>query len=74
MNLEPVIPNHSIHSQIDKWLTNEIQLQNHPYKLFPQSNLEPLPNPPMNNENVAELRHFGKELMDAGNRIQEMRG
>ena len=36
MNLEPAIPNPSIHSQIDEWLINEIQLQNHPYKLFPQ--------------------------------------
>ncbi|MFS7991628.1 hypothetical protein Hanom_Chr12g01072901 [Helianthus anomalus] len=72
INLEPAIPNLSIHSQIDNWLTNEIQFQNHPYKLFPQSNLEPLPNLPMNNENMAELRHFGRELMDTGIRIPEI--
>ena len=36
MNLEPSIPNPSIHSQINEWLINEIQLQNYPYKLFPQ--------------------------------------
>ena len=44
MNLEPVIPNLSVHSQpfkIDEWLTQEIQLQNNPYKLFPQFNPEP---------------------------------
>ncbi|KAJ0587548.1 hypothetical protein HanIR_Chr04g0164441 [Helianthus annuus] len=69
MNLEPAIPNPSIHSQIDKLLINEIQLQNHPYKLFPQFNSEPLPNPPISNENIAELR-LGEELMDIGNRIQ----
>ncbi|KAJ0888459.1 hypothetical protein HanRHA438_Chr09g0402241 [Helianthus annuus] len=73
MNLEPAIPNPSIHSQIDEWLTNEIQLQNHPYKLFPQFNSEPLPNPPISNENTTELR-FGEELMDTRNRIQEIGG
>ncbi|MFS7927176.1 hypothetical protein Hanom_Chr04g00305891 [Helianthus anomalus] len=75
MNLEPAITNPSIHSrpfEIDEWLTNEIQLQNNPYKLFPQFNLEPLPNPPMSNENIAKLRHFDQELMNMGNRIQEI--
>ena len=44
MNLEPAIPNLSVHSQpfkINEWLTQEIQLQNNPYKLFPQFNPEP---------------------------------
>ncbi|KAJ0716228.1 hypothetical protein HanPI659440_Chr13g0510351 [Helianthus annuus] len=77
INLESAILNPSIHSQpfrMDEWLTNEIQLQNNPYKLFLQFNLEPLPNPPISNKNMAELRHFGQELMDTGNRIQEIGG
>ena len=75
MNLEPAIPNLSVHLQpfeIDEWLTHEMQLQNNPYKLFPQFNLEPLPNPPKSNKNTARLHHLGQELMNVGNRIQEI--
>ena len=28
----------------------------------------------MSNENMAELRHYGEELMDVGNRIREIGG
>ncbi|MFS7902586.1 hypothetical protein Hanom_Chr01g00013021 [Helianthus anomalus] len=75
INLEPAIPNLSIHSRpfkIDEWLTNEIQLQNNPYKLFPQFNLEPLPNPPKSNKNTVRLHHLDQELINVGNRIQEI--
>ncbi|KAM0066412.1 hypothetical protein Hdeb2414_s0002g00048701 [Helianthus debilis subsp. tardiflorus] len=75
INLEPAIPNLPVHSRpfdIDEWLTHKIQLQNNPYKLFPQFNPEPLPNPPMSNENLVEFRHLNEELMDTGNRIQEI--
>ena len=44
IDVEPAIPNPSTHSRpfkIDEWLTNEIQLQNNPYKLFPQFDPEP---------------------------------
>ncbi|KAJ0622014.1 hypothetical protein HanIR_Chr01g0015311 [Helianthus annuus] len=50
IDVEPAIPNPSIHPQplgIDEWLTNEIQIQNYPYKLFPQ--YDPEPNPPISN-------------------------
>ncbi|MFS8014069.1 hypothetical protein Hanom_Chr15g01340311 [Helianthus anomalus] len=50
IDVEPAIPNPSIHSQplgIDEWLTNEIHIQNYPYKLFPQ--YYPEPNPPISN-------------------------
>ena len=44
IDVEPAIPNPSTHSRpfkIDEWLTNEIQLQNNSYKLFPQFDPEP---------------------------------
>ncbi|MFS7974497.1 hypothetical protein Hanom_Chr09g00869511 [Helianthus anomalus] len=60
MNLDPAILNPFIHPRpfdIDEWLIHEIQLQNNPYKLFPQFNLEPLPNPPKSNENTAWIKN-----------------
>ncbi|KAF5793163.1 hypothetical protein HanXRQr2_Chr09g0414371 [Helianthus annuus] len=79
INLEPAIPEPLIHTQplgeMDEWWTNDWQFQNllnNPYTLFPQFDPEPIPNPPMSNENLAKLRHFGEELVDAGNRIREV--
>ena len=80
INLEPAIPEPIVHSQpveMDEWWTNDWQFQNivnDPYSFLPQFDPEPLPNPPMSNENMAELRHYGEELMDAGNRIREIGG
>ncbi|MFS7995489.1 hypothetical protein Hanom_Chr12g01118511 [Helianthus anomalus] len=45
---------------------------NNPNTFFPQFDSEHVPNPPMSNENLAELRHYGEELVDSGNRIQEV--
>ena len=79
INLEPAIPDPLIHTQplgeMDEWWTNDWQFQNllnNRYDFFPQFDPEPIPNPPMRNENLAELRHFGEELIGTGNRIREM--
>ncbi|KAJ0957416.1 hypothetical protein HanPSC8_Chr01g0027051 [Helianthus annuus] len=80
MNLTPTITEPIVHDQPiepEEWWTNDWQFQNivnSPYSFLPQFDPEPLPNPPMSNENLAELRHFGEELMDAGNRIREIGG
>ncbi|KAJ0929398.1 hypothetical protein HanPSC8_Chr04g0137211 [Helianthus annuus] len=79
INLEPVIPDPLIHAQplggMDEWWTNDWQFQNiinSPYTFLPQFDPEPIPNPPLSNENLAELRQFGEELIGTGNRIREM--
>ncbi|KAF5807616.1 hypothetical protein HanXRQr2_Chr05g0235641 [Helianthus annuus] len=79
VNLEPAIPDPLIHTQplgeMDEWWTNDWQFQNiinSPYTFLPQFDPEPLPNPPMSNENLAELCQFGEELIGTGNRIREM--
>ncbi|KAJ0709199.1 hypothetical protein HanLR1_Chr09g0337601 [Helianthus annuus] len=79
MNLEPAIPDPLIQAQplggMDEWWTNDWQFQNiinSPYTFLPQFDPEPIPNPPMSNENLAELRQFGEELIGTGNRIREM--
>ncbi|MFS8028009.1 hypothetical protein Hanom_Chr16g01505441 [Helianthus anomalus] len=79
INLEPAVPDPIIHNQplggMDEWWTNDWQFQNiinSPYTFLPQFDPEPLPNPPMSNENLAELRQFGEELIGTGNRIREM--
>ena len=80
MNSGPAIPDPIVHFQpveMEEWWTNDWQFQNivnDPYSFLPQFDPEPLPNPPMSNENLAELRHFGEELLDAGNRIREIGG
>ena len=45
---------------------------NSPYTLLPQFDPEPIPNPPMSYENLAELHQFGEELIGTGNRIREI--
>ncbi|KAJ0818130.1 hypothetical protein HanPI659440_Chr00c03g0709231 [Helianthus annuus] len=79
VNLEPAIPDPLVHTrplgQLEEWRTNDWQFQNminSPYTLLPQFDPEPIPNPPMSNENLAELRQFGEELIGTGNRIREM--
>ncbi|MFS8034931.1 hypothetical protein Hanom_Chr17g01587011 [Helianthus anomalus] len=79
INLEPVIPDPLVHTQplggMDEWWTNDWQFQNiinSLYTFLPQFDLEPLPNPPMSNENLAELRQFREELIGTGNRIREI--
>ncbi|KAM0042037.1 hypothetical protein Hdeb2414_s0011g00373391 [Helianthus debilis subsp. tardiflorus] len=80
MNFAPTITEPIVHDQpveMEEWWTNDWQFQNivnSPYSFLPQFDPEPLPNPPMSNENLAELRHFGEEFMDAGNRIREIGG
>ncbi|KAJ0491220.1 hypothetical protein HanIR_Chr12g0561531 [Helianthus annuus] len=80
MNFAPAIPEPIVHAQpieMEEWWTNDWQFQNivnYPYSFLPQFDPEPLPNPPMSTENMAELRYFGEELMDAGNRIREIGG
>ncbi|KAL9995648.1 hypothetical protein Hdeb2414_s0007g00238121 [Helianthus debilis subsp. tardiflorus] len=79
LTLEPAIPDPLIHTrplgQMEEWWTNDWQFQNivnNPYTFLPQFDPEPLPNPPMSNENLAELRQFGEELIGTVNRIREM--
>ncbi|KAJ0844931.1 hypothetical protein HanRHA438_Chr15g0707911 [Helianthus annuus] len=79
LNITPAIPEPLIHTQplgeLEEWWTNDWQFQNivnSPYSFLPQFDPEPLPNPPMSNENLAELRQFGEELIGTGNRIREM--
>ncbi|KAJ0431688.1 hypothetical protein HanIR_Chr17g0851091 [Helianthus annuus] len=79
INLEPAIPEPLIHTrplgQMEEWWTNNWQFQNminSPYSFLPQFDPEPIPNPPMSYENLAELRQFGEELIGTGNRIREM--
>ncbi|KAJ0899870.1 hypothetical protein HanPSC8_Chr08g0307011 [Helianthus annuus] len=79
INLELVIPDPLIHTrplgEMDEWWANDCEFQNllnNPYYFFPQFDPEPIPNPLMSNENLAELRHFGEELIGTGNRIREM--
>ncbi|XP_022041959.1 protein FAR1-RELATED SEQUENCE 2-like [Helianthus annuus] len=45
---------------------------NNPNVYFPQFDPEPAPFPPMSADYVAELRRYGEELVDAGNRIREV--
>ncbi|KAJ0754716.1 hypothetical protein HanPI659440_Chr09g0349951 [Helianthus annuus] len=78
VNLEPAIPNPIVNPQplpgaLEEWWTTDWQFQNlinNPNTFFPQFDPEPAPNPPISNENLAELRHYGEELVDAGNRIR----
>ncbi|KAJ0624977.1 hypothetical protein HanIR_Chr01g0048841 [Helianthus annuus] len=63
VNLEPVIPDPLIHTrplgEMEEWWTNDWQFQsmiNSPYTFLPQFDPKPIPNPPMSNENLAELR------------------
>ncbi|MFS7987802.1 hypothetical protein Hanom_Chr11g01027151 [Helianthus anomalus] len=79
VNLEPAIPEPLIHTrplgEMDEWWTNDWQFQNivnSPYTFLPQFDPEPIPNPPMSDENLAELRQFGEELIGTWNRIREM--
>ncbi|KAJ0515707.1 hypothetical protein HanHA89_Chr11g0405851 [Helianthus annuus] len=60
---------------LEQWWSADWQFQNimnSPNTFLPQFDPEPIPNPPMSNENLAELRHYGEELVDAGNRIREV--
>ncbi|MFS7899111.1 hypothetical protein Hanom_Chr00s044881g01776221 [Helianthus anomalus] len=79
LTVAPTIPDPLIHTQpfgeLEEWWTNDWQFQNivnSPYSFLPQFDPEPIPNPPMSNENLAELRQFGEELIGTGNRIREM--
>ncbi|KAF5757403.1 hypothetical protein HanXRQr2_Chr17g0826281 [Helianthus annuus] len=79
VNLEPTIPDPIINprplGELEAWWTTDWQFQNllnNPNTYFPQFDPEPAPNPPMSTENLAELRHYGQELVDAGNRIREV--
>ncbi|KAJ0511907.1 hypothetical protein HanIR_Chr11g0557331 [Helianthus annuus] len=54
---------------LEKWWTADWQFQNimnNPNNFLPQFDPEPIPNPPMSNENLSELHHYGEELVDAG--------
>ncbi|KAJ0953258.1 hypothetical protein HanPSC8_Chr02g0081791 [Helianthus annuus] len=79
LNVAPSIPEPLIHTrplgELEEWWTNDWQFQsivNSPYSFLPQFDPEPIPNPPMSSENLAELRQFGEELIGTGNRIREM--
>ncbi|KAM0010011.1 hypothetical protein Hdeb2414_s0082g00780871 [Helianthus debilis subsp. tardiflorus] len=80
VNLEPGIPdpivNHRLLlEELEEWWTNDWQFQNfmnNPNVYFHQFDPEPAPNPPMSMENLAELRRYGEELVDAGNRIRDV--
>ncbi|KAJ0697593.1 hypothetical protein HanLR1_Chr10g0370661 [Helianthus annuus] len=80
IDLEPAIPDPIVNPQplqgeLEEWWTTNWQFQNllnNPNTFFPQFDPEPAPNPPMSNENLAELCHYGEELIDAGNRIREV--
>ncbi|KAJ0480210.1 hypothetical protein HanIR_Chr13g0628981 [Helianthus annuus] len=80
VNLEPAIPDPIMHPRpfpgtLEEWWSADWQFQNiinSPNTFLPQFDPEPAPNPPMSNENLAELRHYGEELVDAGNRIREV--
>ncbi|KAJ0949600.1 hypothetical protein HanRHA438_Chr01g0040421 [Helianthus annuus] len=79
INLEPTIPDPLIHTrplgQMEEWWTNDWQFQNminSPYTLLSQFDPEPIPNPPMSYENLAELHQFGEELIGTGNRIRKI--
>ncbi|KAF5758305.1 hypothetical protein HanXRQr2_Chr16g0727721 [Helianthus annuus] len=79
INLGPAIPDPLVHTrplgQMEEWWTNDWQFQNivnNPYSFLSQFDPEPIPNPPMSYENLAELRQFGEELIGIGNRIREM--
>ncbi|MFS7935551.1 hypothetical protein Hanom_Chr05g00404821 [Helianthus anomalus] len=80
VNLEPAIPDPIVHPRpfpgtLEQWWSVDWQFQNimnSPNTFLPQFDPEPIPNPPMSNENLAELRHYGEELVDAGNRIREV--
>ncbi|KAJ0482545.1 hypothetical protein HanIR_Chr13g0655091 [Helianthus annuus] len=75
VNLEPAIPDpivnpRPLQGELEEWWTTDWQFQNllnNPNAYFPQFDPEPAPNPPMSTENLAELRHYGEELVDAGN-------
>ena len=78
INLEPAIPEPVVNplplpDPTEEWWTNDWHFQNlmnnlNPY--YPQFEPAPAAFPPMNPENVAELRRYGEELVDAGNRIR----
>ncbi|KAM0025817.1 hypothetical protein Hdeb2414_s0021g00579061 [Helianthus debilis subsp. tardiflorus] len=78
VNLEPAIPDPIVNprplpGELEEWWTTDWQFQNlinNPNTFFPQFDMEPAPNPRMSNENLAELRHYGEELVDAGNSIR----
>ncbi|KAJ0806051.1 hypothetical protein HanPI659440_Chr02g0085231 [Helianthus annuus] len=80
INLEPAIPDPIVNHQLlpgelEEWWTNDWQFQNfmnNPNVYFPHFDPEPAPYPPMSTENLAELRHYGEELVDAGNRIRDI--
>ncbi|KAJ0593203.1 hypothetical protein HanHA300_Chr03g0094401 [Helianthus annuus] len=80
VNLEPAISDPIMHPRplpgaLEEWWTADWQFQNimnSPNTFLPQFNPEPVPNPPMSYENLAELRHYGEEMVDAGNRIREV--
>ncbi|KAJ0805531.1 hypothetical protein HanPI659440_Chr02g0079371 [Helianthus annuus] len=80
INLEPAIPDPIVNpqpntGQLEEWWTSDWHFQNfmnNPNIYFPHFDPEPAPFPPMNPENFAELRRYGEELVDAGNRIREV--
>ncbi|KAJ0785993.1 hypothetical protein HanOQP8_Chr02g0049781 [Helianthus annuus] len=80
INLEPAIPEPIVNplplpNSIEEWWTNDWHFQNlmnNPIPYYPQFELAPATFPPMNPENVAELRRYGEELVDAGNKIRSV--